>query len=767
MLYNRGIMRNASTLLLLFFAGVLTFCAIRAFFSKQAIAKKLCYFLVALLFPLCGNIIVIVSRSSVLSSAGYYLYLVGTDLVFYTLFAFIMDYCSFSFSKTLLQKILLALTLIDIVLVFSNLIFGFVFSTQEIFLPDDSVYYAISSRFYHYVHLIFNYLFFTLMLSVLVIKLVITPKIYIERFIILLIFMLLTAAFESYYIFANIPIDLAMVGYAVCGLLIYILALYYRPIFLSHLLTLKILAISQDAYFFYDRNGKCIFANKSAKRIFGTGDQSLASCSDRVKEFIQDKHILARGNSLCGKVKVLVENQEMTFRYEYYCFYDKKERFVGSFLKATDISAEENEIKNRLFASTHDPLTGLYNKEFFIETVRKRIKTDKRKYFLMVSDIKDFKLINNIYGNADGNILLKQVANALSTYSDKTSIFCRLGNDKFAVFALQEKFSEEKFLALGRKVFKLERDLQYPVIVHLGVYFVEDTSMPISFMLDRAFMAISKIKSDYSVKLAYYDEKLHEEKIWEQTIAGQLSSAIENGEIVPFLQPQVDCNGKLKGAEVLVRWIHHEKGLLPPISFIPIFEKNGLISTIDVFMWEEACRILAKWNALGIKDISISVNISPKDFYFVDLYETFTRLVKKYGIKTSSLHLEITETLVMTDLENRLKTINALRNEGFVIEIDDFGSGYSSLNMLKDLPLDVIKIDMAFLNKSQEKEKARIILEEIINLAHKLSLPTITEGVELKEQLDMLVNFGGAIFQGFYFSKPIPLSDFEKKYFSL
>ena len=304
----------------------------------------------------------------------------------------------------------------------------------------------------------------------------------------------------------------------------------------------------------------------------------------------------------------------------------------------------------------------------------------------------------------------------------------------------------------------------YPVLIHYGIYKREDSSIDVDLMIDRAFMAIDKIKNDYTQTFAFYDNEIRNEKVWEQKIVGMLKEALHSNQIVPFLQPQIDSQGKLTGAEALVRWIHTEDGLLPPYKFIPFFERNGLITIIDQFIWEESCKILRRWQDMGFKDISISVNISQKDFYFTDLYKTFSSLVKKYDIPSSLLHLEITETVVMSDLENRLKTLRDLQSAGFLIEIDDFGSGYSSLNTLKDIPLDVLKIDMLFLYKTQDQNKANIILKTIIDLATRLHLPTITEGVETEEQLKMLIEMGGDTFQGYYFSKPIPLDEFERKF---
>ena len=195
-----------------------------------------------------------------------------------------------------------------------------------------------------------------------------------------------------------------------------------------------------------------------------------------------------------------------------------------------------------------------------------------------------------------------------------------------------------------------------------------------------------------------------------------------------------------------------------------MFEKNGLISDIDRYIWEQACKQLKTWKEQGREDIYISVNISPRDFYFLNVYQTFMELVEKYEIAPKNLKLEITETAIVMDFNRQMELITRLRRNGFVVEMDDFGSGYSSLNMLKDLHVDILKIDMAFLNKAKDEERSKKILQMVIGLSKQLGMPVITEGVENEEQVSFLSEIGCEMFQGYYFAKPMSLEEFERKY---
>ena len=234
-----------------------------------------------------------------------------------------------------------------------------------------------------------------------------------------------------------------------------------------------------------------------------------------------------------------------------------------------------------------------------------------------------------------------------------------------------------------------------------------------------------------------------------------------------YLQPQISAGtGDLYGAEALVRRIRPDGTVVPPMEFIPIYEKSGLISQMDQYIWEQSAKKLGEWKQQG-KDMRISVNISPKDFYYIDICAMFQKLVEKYAISPGNLNIEITETAIMSDIPNLHDELKQLQDFGFTVEIDDFGNGYSSLKALKDIDVDVLKIDMGFLHETKNKEKSKIILNSVVRMAKEIGMPVITEGVETIEQVRMLTKMGCDTFQGYYFSKPISVEEFEKKYMNL
>ena len=373
-------------------------------------------------------------------------------------------------------------------------------------------------------------------------------------------------------------------------------------------------------------------------------------------------------------------------------------------------------------------------------------------------------MINDIFGDDFGDYTLQSVANDIKSNMPEGAIYGRIGSDMFGMCLSEDEFDQElaeQFISR----FRVEKGgTTYNITMHEGVYKVIDHSIDVSIMYDRAHIAMETIQDDYKRYLAVYDDSMREKVLWDQSISMQLEDALKNRDIRPYLQPIVDTKGKVIGAEALVRWIHTEKGLLPPISFIPTFENNGMITDVDRYMWRCSAEILKRWENIGRNDLFISINVSPKDFFFFDVYEELRKIVKEYGIQPSCLRIEITETTMMNDKSYVMDTLKKLRSDGFIIEMDDFGSGYSSLNMLKDMPVDVIKVDMKFIDDAKDLNRSSIILHNLLNMMSELDMVSLTEGIEKEEQFISLAQMGCKLFQGYLFSKPVPVEEFEETF---
>ena len=435
---------------------------------------------------------------------------------------------------------------------------------------------------------------------------------------------------------------------------------------------------------------------------------------------------------------------------------------LGSYLGTTrENAAVYAKLEYRL---NYDSLTKAYNRYGFYKNAQKLIKehTDT-EYCLILSDIKSFKLINEIYGENIADKILIDEVNIIRQKMKGNSVLGRLNGDIIAMVIPKEYLSEKEFSDMIKLLSDRYSNKNFRLHIYLGVYYIKDVNETIRQMVDKVSLVIMKSKGNMSNYILYYDENSYRNDIFKQQLLGEFETALNENQFCMYLQPQTDKDGNMLGAEALIRWNHPNMGLIMPGAFIECFEDAGLIYRLDNYIWEEAAKQLKIWKDSGY-NYYISVNISAKDFYHIDVYQTFKNLVSKYGIDTDKLHIEITETALSEDKQAAHKTIERLHDEGFIIEIDDFGSGYSSFNFLKDVCADVIKIDRVFLKKSSHEERGEQILRSIISLSHDIGMDVITEGVENVDQLSMLAKMNCDWFQGYYFSKPIAVGDFEEKY---
>ena len=410
-----------------------------------------------------------------------------------------------------------------------------------------------------------------------------------------------------------------------------------------------------------------------------------------------------------------------------------------------------------------DRTTGLYSKEFFYQYAARMIQENpNQEYDMVCCDVVKFKIINERYGINKGNKVLQFIAAHLTTVI-KDSVLCGyLGSDKFAVLCPHQDISEAKYTRLNNRIKKLLAEAPVSKLdIKFGVYLYVDKSIPISRMCDRASFALNKIKGIYDTYIAEYDDSIRISLLREQRISDEMDQALIQGQFKVYYQPQHEIkDNRLSGAEALVRWEHPEYGIIPPCDFIPIFERNGFITKLDDYVWEEVCKKLHERKEDHLPVVPISVNVSRADFESTDLVERFKQLTRKYDIEPELLPLELTETMYTENPQQIIDTVNRLRKNGFKVEMDDFGSGYSSLSMLSELTIDVLKIDMKFVQQADNEQK-KSILSFVVALSKWLNLDMIAEGVETEEQMSLLRAVGCQYVQGFYYSKPIPSKEFD------
>lgn len=414
-----------------------------------------------------------------------------------------------------------------------------------------------------------------------------------------------------------------------------------------------------------------------------------------------------------------------------------------------------------------DPLTQIYNRQYFFESMSKLLQNNPQEKFALIRmDIDNFSLYNSAYGSKNGNILLKKMAAGIEMLLKKKAIkkhaYGHIVSDIFCICIPYEKEQAEQMMNCIADAVQ-EYSSAYRLKVSFGIYVIDDIHEDLEEIYSHTADAARLCKNNMNRLFAYYTEEMGEKELRAQAFTNEIGQAIKEEQFQIYLQPKYSIEtGKPCGAEALVRWFHPQWGMVSPGDFIPVFEKNGLVVQLDYYMWEHVCMLLKKWQDAGRKVFPISVNMSRVSLYNPKVVEDIVTLTEKYQIPRYMLNLEITESAYMSNQDMMKQIIDRFHENGFVILMDDFGSGYSSLNTLKDIDVDILKIDMKFLPTGQNNTKSEKILASVARMAGWLGMPVVVEGVETKEQRDFLESIGCTYVQGYYYARPMPVEAYEK-----
>lgn len=410
-----------------------------------------------------------------------------------------------------------------------------------------------------------------------------------------------------------------------------------------------------------------------------------------------------------------------------------------------------------------DKLTGLPNKEGFKKNVEQLFRDNPDKqYMIGILNINQLNVINDLYGFAIGDQLIVHVAIVCDSFVGENGVVGRLSGGEFLLCfeRTEEKMQMLKNVSLSEI---LTGGVSFPFSFRMGVYDDSDKKETLETMINLATLTRDRIEETGANVILFYNDEIRNKLARETEITAKMHYALENKEFVAYFQPQYNHRtGKMIGAETLCRWIEPDGTMISPGEFIPIFEKNGFIKQLDKYMWEQVFIHVSKWIEEGINIVPISVNVSRLSVTETDFIETIRVLSEKYNVDRDLIHFEITESAYTRHQSRLINMVDMVREMGYKVAMDDFGSGYSSLNTLKNVPIDILKLDMGFLSEDNETKGEKII-KNVVTMASELDLDMISEGVETKEQADFLMYVGCDVIQGFYYSKPIPVAEFEKK----
>lgn len=416
-----------------------------------------------------------------------------------------------------------------------------------------------------------------------------------------------------------------------------------------------------------------------------------------------------------------------------------------------------------------DDVTGGKNKKEF-ERVASRLLKGEGEFVVVYANIDRFKLINDTYGDEVGDNVLRKVHKIIDEELLRwDEVSGRIMADNFGM--LMRYHSLQK---LEHRLSRINDQLggildkngeRYGVKMYFGVYLVDDKEAAVSSMLEWANIALKKVSgsAQHLVHMGVYDESERKLLGREKELEMKMERALRNGEFVPFLQPKYElANETIGGAEALVRWIDPVEGMIFPNEFIPLFEKNGFIVELDLYMFEQVCKMVEEWNHNGYRIVPVSVNMSRGHFSIPGFFDRYKEILDRYDIPENSIEIELTESLFYNEMSMLKELINHIHEAGMLCSIDDFGSGYSSLNMLKEVRVDALKLDRVFFDGTDDDQRGKSIVNSVIHLAQSLNLRTISEGVEVRSQVDYLKEMDCDYIQGYVFAKPMPVRDFEE-----
>lgn len=417
----------------------------------------------------------------------------------------------------------------------------------------------------------------------------------------------------------------------------------------------------------------------------------------------------------------------------------------------------------------YDGLTAMPNRNLFDKEARRILDTIPGEYAYIILNVNKFKIVNDIFGFSQGDQLLVHIADILRKEAGRDEICARFDADHFHILSSYSSKAEleKRMLAVADKIneYKFDQCVPHEISIGFGAHFIEEKSKSVNLMGDKARMALSKVKGIHETVIYFYNNEIINQLMEEQVIENTMQSALANGEMMLYLQPKCKtATAQICGAEALVRWRHPAKGLIMPDRFIPLFEKNGFIIKLDMYMVETACKKLREWQDRNWTLLPISVNQSRLCLYQPQYIESLTRMLNQYEITPELIELEVTERAFFEDESALISVIEQLHRLGFKVAMDDFGAGYSSLNMLQDVLVDVLKIDKNFFKESINSKRGKKIVRNIVAMANDLDIEVVAEGIETKGQLDFLKEIHCTSAQGYYFSKPIPTELFERTY---
>ncbi len=733
------------------------------FIKKKNTSKETGYIRnVTIWAALCmlDNVVIALNSSLTYAYPLFAIYFAGIDILLISFVRYMIFYTGETGSLFLRKfaGVLMIVAAIDVISLNVNTLTHHCFLLER-FQSEQGQVYFVNVAFWPYnLHLYFDYFLILLMFVMLIRKAAGVARIYRVRYLSYVVALLIIVVVNVAYMFFNLRNDWSVCLYGLFILITSNISSSYTYDKLRTVMLHRIIDEMDDGILIFDENGDNIYANALAMRILDTDDMETITVNDAMEKYLLEGEVSDDG--------ITIRKDERGVRF-YRVFIEKitenKDMEVGSFFIMRDVTQPMMLISQEREKNHTDTLTGLMNKEYFMEQAEEVLrKRTKEKYLIICSNFENFRLLNRLFGRRKGDEILASTAQLFVECSDK-GIYGRMGSDCFAALLPIEFYNEKMFLEFTYTVDRLVEHSHFTMHVMIGVYEIKDSSVPVSVMCDKALLA-SRQLSGTSRRIIYHNEEIERRIAGEQVYAVRLFDAILNGEIKMMLQPVVSVDGSVLGAEGLVRWFRPDGKIIMPEEFIDFFEQTGQIYRLDQHMWREAVKELRRWKDMGREDLFVSVNVTGRDLNQADIYDYLTGLAEEFNVKKENLHLEIADISSYRNKDNQKLVIDRLKKSGFVVWMDNFGSAYASVDLLRQLKVSAIKVDMGILYDPDDKEKSGEIVEAIIHVAKSMGMEIVPERVSDEDIFMLIKKLGCRMYQGNYFDMAIKPEEFIKRY---
>lgn len=695
----------------------------------------------------------------------YSLFFASKTWIFLSVFNFCINYTEFNFCKKITNPLFKILTVLDSISFFVNPFFKNCFSILQ-----DFPFFTLEKHLFFYIHFALCIFYLLFSISLLIFKILKTPRNYKIKHILLFILCACVFICEILDYANNFKFNIFIPLFALFTVSVYYCTSFKIPQKLVLSTLMDFYKTVPIAVAFYNVRGKCIFINNEAKKIFDF------SSAEKFRRNLVEQNRYANGFYYDNET-INVGGKSFSCSIDYNEIKENKKK-IGFSLIIKNRTEELNILFREHYSATRDSLTGIYNKEYFFKKVNERLKKDtKSKYLLLASDIKNFKLVNELFGRKKGDEILLKIADSLKTSALKDNIYGRISGDKFAILIKTENFKSQYFEEQLKKISNLIVSPSYKLKIYIGVAKVTDFSEPASTIYGKAALAIDSVSDEFLQRIVYYDKMVVNHFVEEKNMISEFEEAISENEFLIYMQPIFSKNQKCFGAESLVRWKSKSNGLLLPEYFESTLEKTGLLPKLDFYVWESVVKKIKEWELKNIfpKNFFIFIKVSSKDFYYINVAEEIISLVEKYNINPSSLIVEFSGNEFITEFKKLENEVQKLHKRGIKIAIDDFGKSISSVNFVNKIKADFIKINMTLFSNSKAENKntkdnfeyKNPVVDFISRITKILNISVIAKRLENVEQINYLDSIGLKYFQTDEFCVPISTKQFEQRFLNL